>query len=65
MKLGSCGGKIWAQSRLRRRLKHHKFAYLKNSGFARFARGFFIFVHFTAVLVQSTIGSLSKDDSQQ
>ena len=36
--------------------KHHTFAYLtiKSNTFASFARVFFIFVHFAAVLVLST-----------
>ena len=41
------------QARRRRRQKRHKFPYLamKNSSLARFARAFFIFAHFTGVLV--------------
>ena len=37
--------------------KPHKFAYLtmKNRSFARFGRAFFIFAHFAAVLVISTV----------
>ena len=44
------------QSRRRRQRERHKFAYLttKNNSFARFARAFFIFSHFTDVLVLST-----------
>ena len=44
------------QPRRRRQQNPHKFAYLtmKNSIFARFARGFFIFSHFADVLVLST-----------
>jgi len=39
------------QPQRRKRQKRHKFAYLtmKNSSFARFARAFFIFVHFANV----------------
>ena len=44
------------QPRRRRQQERHKFAYLttKNNSFARFARAFFIFVHFAHVLVLST-----------
>ena len=44
------------QPRRRRQQKPHKFAYLtmENSIFARFARAYFIFWHFEAVLVLST-----------
>ena len=44
------------QPRWRRRQKCHKFAYftMKNGSFARFARAFFIFVHFAAVIVLCT-----------
>jgi len=43
------------QPRRRRQQERHKFAYLttKNNSFAHFARAFFIFLHFTDVLVLS------------
>ena len=43
------------QPRRRRQQERHKFAYLtkKNNSFARFARAFFIFLHFADVLVLS------------
>ena len=43
-------------TQLERRRQRRKFVYLmmKNISFARFARAFFIFVHFTAILVPST-----------
>ena len=45
------------QPRRRLQQERHKFAYftMKNIGFARFARAFFIFGHFADVLVLSTI----------
>ena len=54
---GLChGNRELKQPRRRRQQKPHKFAYLtmKNSIFARFARAFFIFLHFVDVLVLST-----------
>ena len=45
------------QPRRQRQQERHKYAYLtmkNSSSFARFARAFFIFVHFGAVLVLST-----------
>ena len=44
------------QPRRRRQQERHKFTYLtkKNNRFARFARAFFIFLHFADVLVYST-----------
>ena len=46
-------GSVLKQPRRRRQQKLHKFAYLtmKSNSFARFARAFFIFLHFVDVLV--------------
>ena len=50
------GGLTWRDNRKATK-KKHKFAYLtlKNISFARFGRAFFIFAHFAAVFVISTM----------